>query len=84
MATRKGKHKEGQVRIGCYVEPFRKAIALLAAKECDMTLTDVVWSGIESIAKVRGILDDSGKVSAKFRAQYEATLEIVSQAEVNG
>ena len=84
MATRKGKHKDGNVRMGIYVEPFRKAVALLAAKECEMTLTDVIWAGIESIAKGRGILDPSGKVSKKFKAQYDATLAIVNQAEVNG
>ena len=84
MATRKGKHKDGNVRMGIYVEPFRKAVALLAAKECEMTMTDVIWAGIESIAKGRGILDSDGKVSKKFQAQYDATFAIVTQAEVNG
>lgn len=84
MKTRKGKHKEGKVRMGVYVEPHRKAVALLAAKECDMTMTDVIWSGIESIAKGRGILDGNGKVTKAFAHQYAATLSIVEQAEVNG
>ena len=84
MNTRNGKHKSGKVRMGVYVEPFRKAVALLAAKECDMTMTDVIWSGIESIAKGRGILDVDGKVAKKFADQFAATLAIVEQAEVNG
>jgi hypothetical protein len=84
MKTRKGKHKAGNVRMGIYVEPHRKAVALLAAKECDMTMTDVIWAGIESIAKGRGILDGSGKVTKAFVNQYKATLSIVEQAEVNG
>lgn len=84
MATRKGKHRDGNVRMGIYVEPFRKAVALLAAKECEMTMTDVIWAGIESIAKGRGILSSDGKVTEKFKAQYDATLAIVTQAEVNG
>lgn len=82
--TRQGKHKNGNVRMGIYVEPFRKAIALLAAKECEMTMTDVIWAGIEAIAKGRGILNSAGKVSKKFKAQYDATLAIVKQSEVNG
>lgn len=84
IRTRKGKHKPGKVRMGIYVEPSRKAIAILAAKECDMTMTDVIWAGIESIAKGRGILDGNGAVTAKFANQYLATLSIVEQAEVNG
>ena len=84
VATRNGKHRDGNVRMGIYVAPFRKAVALLAAKECEMTMTDVIWSGIETIAKSRGILDADGKVSKEFQAQYNATLAIVRQAEVNG
>ena len=32
MKSRKGKHKAGNVRMGIYVEPHRKAVALLAAR----------------------------------------------------
>ena len=82
--NRKGKHKDGKVRMGIYVEPFRKAVALLAASECGMTMTDVIWAGIESVAKGRGILDGEGAVTKKFADQLAATLEIVRQSEVNG
>ena len=46
MNNRNGKHKQGKVRMGIYVDPFRKAVALLTAKECKMTMTDVIWHGI--------------------------------------
>lgn len=84
MNTRNGKHKNGNVRMGIYVTPFRKAIALLAAKECDTTMTEVIWNGIESVAKSKEILDINGKVTDKYKAQYEAILAIVKQASVNG
>lgn len=84
MKTRSGKHKNGKVRMGVYVEPYRKAVALLAASECGMTMTDVIWAGIESIAKGRGILDGDGNVTDRFMSQYQATLAIVEQSEVNG
>ena len=84
MGNRNGKHRDGKVRMGIYVEPFRKAVALLAAKECGLTMTDVIWSGIEGIAKGKGILDRNGKVTAKFKNQYASTLAIVEQSEVNG
>jgi hypothetical protein len=84
MADRDGKHKRGKVRMGIYVEPFRKAVALLTARECGMTMTDVIWSGIEAVAKGRGILDADGKVTTQYQAQLEAATEIVKQSEVNG
>ena len=70
--------------MGIYVEPFRKAVALLVSKECGLTMTDVIWSGIESIAIGKGILNTEGKITDKFKSQYASTLAIVEQSEVNG
>ena len=82
--SRSGKHKRGKVRMGIYVEPFRKAVAILAARECNMSMTDVIWCGIEAVAKTKGILDMEGKVTPRFKDQLEVTAEIVKQSEVNG
>ena len=82
--TRCGKHKAGNVRIGIYTTPFRKAIALILARECQMTLTDIIWHGIESLAIGKGIINPDGEVADHFKAQVETALEIVRQSEVNG
>lgn len=84
MATRKGKHRSGNVRMGVYVEPIRKAIAVYLANKLDMTMTDVIWLGIENLAKAHGILTIEGKVSAKYKAEISAAVEIVKQSEVKG
>ena len=84
MATRKGKHRRGNVRMGVYVTPIRKAIAIYLANILDMTMTDVIWLGIENLAKAHGILTVDGKISAKYKAQISAAVEIVKQSEVNG
>lgn len=84
MNSRKGKHKRGNVRMGIYVEPFRKAVAVFVAKHLGMTMTDVIWIGIENIAKAHGILTADGKPSAKYKAQLKIETEIVKQSEVNG
>lgn len=84
MATRKGKHRSGNVRMGVYVEPIRKAIAVYLASKLDMTMTDVIWLGIENLAKAHGILTIEGKVSAKYKAEIAAAVEIVKQSEVKG
>jgi hypothetical protein len=82
--SRQGKHKAGSVRMGVYTSPFRKAVALILARECGMSLTDVIWHGIESLAIGKGIITSNGEVTAEFKEQIEASLEIVKQSEVNG
>lgn len=79
--SRHGVHKAGSVRMHIYTNPFRKAVALLAANECDLSLTDVVWAGIEAVAKGRGILDGEGNVTQKFADQFAVVLELVKQTE---
>ena len=82
--SRIGKHKKGNVRMGFYVEPFRKAVAVYMAKKLNMTMTDVVWLGIENLARAHGVLDINGQPSAKYRAELAAATEIVKQSEVSG
>lgn len=82
--NRKGKHKSGNVRMGVYVEPFRKAIAVYLARRLGMTLTEVIWRGIENLAIGNGILDSEGRVTPAFRAEIDAATEIVKQSEVKG
>ena len=84
MANRKGKHKDGNVRMGVYVQPFRKAVAVYLAKTLGKTMTDIIWEGIERLAITNGILTPDGKVTAKFRAEIAAAEEIVRQSEVKG
>lgn len=84
MSSRSGKHKKGKVRIGIYVEPFRKAVAVFLAKHFNMSMTDVIWLGIESVAKAHGVLTLDGKPAAKYKELLAAEEEIVKQSEVNG
>ncbi len=82
--TRKGKHKQGKVRIGVYVEPRKKAIAVYIAEQKDMSLTDVIWRGIESLALGMGVIDSEGKVTPEHKEAVEVVEEIVRKSEVNG
>lgn len=82
--NRKGKHKPGNVRMGVYVEPFRKAVAVYLAKTLNKTMTDIIWEGIERLAIAHGILTKDGKVSDRFRDEIAAATEIVKASEVKG
>ena len=70
--------------MGIYVEPFRKAVAILTAQELNMTMTDLIWHGIESTAIAHGILNQEGAVTPRYKAQLRMATEIVKQSEVNG
>ena len=82
--SRLGKHRKGKVRMGIYTEPFNKAVAVLLAEVTDMTMTDIIWQGIETLAKTRGILMQDGKtISPTYRDQFAVALATVKQSEVN-
>ncbi len=49
-----------------------------------MTLTDVIWHGIETLAMGNGIIDKDGKITETFKAEIDAATEIVKQSEVKG
>ena len=82
--SRNGLHKKGRVRMGIYTSPFRKAVAVVTSRKICMTMTDLVWHGIESVAKAHGILDSEGKVTERFKNEIDLETTIVSQSEVNG
>jgi len=54
------------------VFPRKKAIAMVtaavAAADGSMTITDLIWTGVENIAKSLGVLDKDGNVTEKYEA----------------
>lgn len=82
--SRIGKHKKGKVRIGIYTDPYQKAVAVMLADLTEMTMTDIVWQGIETLAKAHGIITTDGKIAEKYKNQFEVAMETVKQSEVNG
>ena len=82
--SRAGKHKPGNVRMGVYVEPFRKAVAVYLADIADMSLTDIIWYGIETIAKQRGVILPSGEIAPEHKANIDIALAVVRSSKVRG
>ena len=83
-ATRNGKHTPGNVRIGAYVTPRKKAIAVYVADLKNMSLTDVIWHGVESLAIGLGVIDKDGKISPEHKEALAVVEELVKKSEVNG
>jgi hypothetical protein len=82
--SRCGKHKRGKVRMGIYVEPRLKTLAILSAKAKGVTAKDIICLGIENVARGLGILDADGKISAEFEESFRLEEIEVKKSEVNG
>lgn len=82
--SRNGKHAPGNVRIGVYVTPFRKAVAVYLAELSGMSMTDIVWEGIERLAISMGVLLPSGDVAPEHEDALKVSLEVVKASKVKG
>lgn len=69
--SRQGRHPDHYVMLGGLVPPRKKAIAMvtasIVANEGKMTVLDLMWRGVENIARTVGVIDSSGQVTEKFR-----------------
>ena len=84
MESRNGKHAPGNVRIGIYVEPFRKAVAVYLAEIAGMSMTDIIWEGVERLAISKGILTPDGKVAEEHKDAIDVALAVVKTSKVKG
>jgi hypothetical protein len=68
--SRAGKHKPENVLMGAFVTPRKKAITMVTAAvvagEGSMTISDLLWRGVENIARTVGVLNANGEVAAKY------------------
>jgi len=81
--TRNGKHAPGKVALKAYVTKWRKAVITVTASVADLTMTDILWSGVETIAKTRGILDADGNVTKEYAARVAIAEALIDQTGVD-
>ena len=69
--SRAGKHRPETVLMGAFVTPRTKAITMVpcavVAGDGKMTISDLMWRGVENIARTVGVLDANGEVAEKYR-----------------
>lgn len=69
--SRMGKHPDYYVMLGGLVPPKKKAIAMITAAvvagDGKMTVLDLMWKGVENIARTVGVLDANGEVTPKYK-----------------
>lgn len=83
MKTRNGKHAPNKVAIKAYMTKWRKAIIAVTAGVTDMTMTDILWHGVETIAKTKGILDADGKVTKEYVNRVAVAEAMIEQIGVD-
>jgi hypothetical protein len=68
--SRQGKHKEGKVSIGIYVDEDFRALLALVVDQSGETATDVIMDGVRAKATSLGILKD-GVIVEEYRPSFE-------------
>ena len=48
-----------------------------------MTMTDIIWLGVENIARTKGILDDEGKVTKEYQNRVAVAEAMIEQIGVD-
>lgn len=69
--SRAGRHRPENVLLGAMVTPRKKAITMITcgvvAGNGVVTISDLLWRGVENIARTVGVLDSNGEVAEKYR-----------------
>jgi hypothetical protein len=75
--SRSGKHRPENVLMGAFVTPRKKAITMITcavvAGDGKMSISDLMWRGVENIARTVGVLDANGEVAEKYRDVVKLT-----------
>lgn len=75
--SRQGRHPDHYVMLGGMVPPEKKAVAIITAAVVagngKLTVLDLMWRGVENIARTVGVLDANGKVAEKYRDAVKLT-----------
>lgn len=83
MKNRNGKHSPNKTTIKAYVTKWRKAVIAVTAGVTNMTMTDIIWLGVENIARTKGILDDEGKVTKEYQNRVAVAEAMIEQIGVD-
>ena len=81
--SRQGRHPDHYVMLGGMVPPEKKAISIITAAvvagDGKLTVLDLMWRGVENIARTVGVLDANGEVAEKYRDQVRLTELMIAE-----
>lgn len=81
--SRNGKHAPNKTTIKAYITKWRKAVIAVTAAVSDVSMTDLIWSGVETIAKSKGVLDKNGNVTKEFENRVAVAEAMIEQTGVD-
>lgn len=83
MKNRNGKHAPNKTAIKAYMTKWRKAVIAVTAGVCDVSMTDLLWLGVETVARQKGILDAEGKVTKEYENRVAVAEAMIEQTGVD-
>jgi hypothetical protein len=83
MKNRNGKHSPNKTTIKAYVTKWRKAVIAVTAAVSEVSMTDLIWNGVETIAKTKGVLDKNGNVTKKYENRVAVAEAMIEQTGVD-
>ena len=72
--SRQGKHREGKVSVGVYIEEDARALLAYLVDITGQTATDILMEGVRSKATALGIMKD-GKITPKHARAIKVIVE---------
>lgn len=83
----KKKCREGYVLIGGLVPPRKKAItvvtaAVFAARGMKISQLDLIWLGIQNLARTAGVLNETGKVNRAYADAIDMAELVIRQRNI--
>ena len=73
--SRKGKHRQGKVSIGLYIEEEKRALLAYLVDMTGQTATDIIMDGVSAKARGLGVLDSEGRVVPEHRHAIAVIME---------
>lgn len=73
--SRQGKHREGKVSVGIYVDEDKRALIAYLVDQTGMTATDIIMEGVMAKARAVGLFDTRGKLKPEHAAAIEVIVE---------
>ena len=81
--NRSGKHSPNKTAFKAYITKWRKSVIAVLAAVTNMTMTDILWQGAETLAKAKGILDAEGKVTKEYENRIAVAKPMIEQTGVD-
>lgn len=73
--SRQGKHRDGKVSVGIYIEEEKRALLAYLVDLTGQTATDIIMEGVAAKARALGVMENG-----KIKPEHEAAIQVIMAA----